>query len=345
MLFLFACFSFTEAMGQATILIRHADRDTAYIKEFYRKHLVVRAYESTKFNNFKFIDGSKKLIYKPNDHNIFGLGLNYRFISLNIGLYVPAAGKNISIYGRTKDLDLQTHIYVHKFIVDLYAQFYHGYYLSNTTSSLSSYPVDRIEKRPDISTKDLSIVVQYLFNDKKFSYNAPFYQNELQKKSAGSFIVGGGLYHTNISGDSTLTPRNISYSNFFNSFIFNKAINNSIGFNGGYAYTVVIRKLFFITAMVSGGAGVNFATLSDVGPDQKNEKTGLGLNLTAKFAAGYNSDKYFAGINYIRLITEDNSTEPDTWQEVNIGNFRITIAKRFHLRKAVIPKSDLIEIE
>jgi len=337
-------FHFTIAQGQTTILIRHADKDTAYIREFYRKHMVIRAYESTKFNNFKFIDRHNKLVYKPNNHNIFGLGFNYRFFSLNAGIYIPSTGKNIGEYGRTKALDLQPHLYAHRFIVDLYAQFYHGYYLSNEGATQYNYQHADVEKRPDIVTKNISVGVQYVFNDKRFSYNAPFYQNERQKKSAGSFLVGGGVYHTDISGDSALTPVNINYANFFNNYHFSATHNTGIGVNGGYAYTLVIKKLFFLTEIVSAGAGVNSATLTNI-LSQSVQKTGAGFNLSVQLAAGYNSDNYFAGVTYIRLVTEDNSVQPQTWQEVNTGNFRFTVAKRIRLRKALIPKSDLIKIE
>jgi hypothetical protein len=336
-------FFFTNVKGQ-NILIRHGNKDTAFIKEYYKKHLVVRLYESTKFYNFKYIDGSDKLIYKPNNHNNFGLGFNYRFISLNFGFYVPFIDKNRNKYGTTTPLDLQTHIYLHKFIVDFYGQYYHGYYLSNTGSVVSNAP-ENILLRPDITTRDFSLEVQYLFNDKQFSYNAPFYQNELQKKSAGSFLLGGGIYHTDAKADSAFLPSNASYDNFFQGYKFDKSSNNGIDFIAGYAYTLVIKKLFFITDILSGGAGINRAGLTDTYLSETMSKYGPQFNINEKFAAGYNSDKYFAGITYIRLITEDHSIYPHTWQQINTGNFRVTVAKRFRLKKALIPKSELIEIE
>ena len=338
-------FHFTAVKGQTSFLLRHSNKDTAYIREFYRKHLVIRAYESTKFNNFKLIDEPNKLVYKPNDHNVFGLGFNYRFISINIGLYVPSVGKSIDEYGKTHQLDLQTHLYYHKFIVDLYGQFYKGYYLSDDGATPFHYENDAVEKRPDIFTRDISVVFQYLFNDQRFSYNAAFYQNERQKKSAGSFLLGGGIYHTDVKGDSSLVPGNVSYNDFFRNNHFNATGNTAIGFNFGYGYTVVIKKLFFITASLSGGAGISSASLSNTNTGQKDEKLGLGINSSAKFAAGYNSDNYFAGITYIRLVTDDNCVMPHTWLEDNTGNFRFIIAKRFRLKKTLIPKSELLDIE
>ncbi len=338
------CGLLTGAAAQTGILIKHANRDTAYIKDYYRKYFIVRAYESTKFNNFKYINGHDKLIYKPNDHNNFGLGFNYRFLCLNLGVYVPGAGKDKSTYGKTHYLDLQTHLYVHKFILDFYGQFYRGYYLANSESVISNLTT-HIITRPDVSTRDITLELQYVFNDKRFSYNAPFYQNELQKQSAGSFLLGGGIYHFDARGDSALTPSDVSYANFFHNYRFNASSNSGMGASGGYAYTLVIKKRFFITGILTGGLGVNEASLSNTLADQQQKKLGAVLNLSGKFAAGYNSDKYFAGVTYIRLVTEDNAVEPGAWQEVNTGNFRFTVAKRFRLKRNILPKSELIKIE
>jgi len=334
-----------RAYGQGGILIRHPKRDTSYIKDYYKNHLVIRAFESTKYNNFRYREHAEKLIYKPNEHNNLGIGFNYRFISLNLGLYFPFLDKNRDIYGKTKYLDLQTHVYLQKFIIDLYAQFYKGYYLANASNALNNYQEGQVVKRPDMATGDVSIVFQYIFNDKRFSYNAAFYQNERQKKSAGSFLVGGGIYHSNARGDSALIPSNIKYTNFFNNNPFTFSNNNSFGFNAGYAYTLVIKKNFFITASLCGGAGLGHSALSNASLDEKTAKFGAEFNLTERFAAGYNSDNYFAGITYIRLVTEDNTAVPNTWQEVNTGNFRFTVAKRFKLKKALIPKNEMIKSE
>jgi len=335
----------TLVKGQTTILIRHYDKDSAFIKEFYGNHLILRAYESTKFNNFKLIDGSEKLVYRPNDHNNVGVGFNYRFLSINLGFYVPAISKSSSLYGHTHDVDLQSHLYVHKFIIDIYGADYHGYYLANSDATTYNLPNEHVLLRPDIITKNFDVAFQYVFNDKRFSYNAPFYHNEIQRKSAGSFLVGAGVYHTNANGDSAFTPANVRYADFFHDFKFNQTTNAGIDINGGYAYTLVIKKLFFVTAMLSGGAGINYASLANSITNQAEEKTGAEINVTGKFAAGYNSDKFFAGVTYIRLVNEDNAIAPHMWQEGNTGNFRFTVAQRFRLKKNYMPKSDLIKIE
>ncbi len=333
LLFLVILFFLSAKVSGQTISVKHAKRDTGYIKDYYRNRLIIRAFESTKFNNFKYSDHKSELLFKPNKHNNFGLGFTYKFISLNLGFYIPNLGRSIDVYGKTRQVDLQTHFCVRNILVDFYGQSYRGYYLANTDAVVSNHN-DEILNRPDIRTNNISLVCQYLFNGKHFSYNAVFLQNELQKKSAGSFLVGGGIYHTSLSADSSVIPANVSYTNFFNDYQFKNSKNTSIGVNGGYAYTFVIKKHFFITGYLSGGGGINYAKLAD--DHDTRDRVGLLLSHTERLAAGYNSDKYFAGAIYIRQFTKTNATLPGCWEDVNSGNFRIVVAKRLRMKRELL---------
>lgn len=320
------------------LTIRHNKPDTAYIADYYRRYVVLRLYESTKFNNYQFLDNGNKVTYKPNNHNNIGLGFNYKFISINLGFFVPFLSKDHNKYGYTQTLDLQTHLYLQRFLVDLYGQFYKGYYLSNP--SILNPTATGYVLRPDIHTRDISAVVQYVFNYKTFSYNAAYYQNEYQKKSAGSVIAGAGIYHTDVKADSALIPPNINYGNFYDGRQFNTTSNNSIAVSLGYTYTYVYKKHYFLTGSLSGGAGLNISVIENTTTYQRSSRLGPEYNLTARAATGYNSDKYFAGITYVRLITENSAPFSRTFQDVNAGNFRLIVAKRIRIKnKSMLDKA------
>jgi hypothetical protein len=263
---------------------------------------------------------------------------------VNLGVYIPFISKDRATYGKTTDIDLQLHFYAHRFVIDVYGGFYQGYFLSNTGASIINAP-EQVLLRPDIKTRNESVVVQYVYNDKQFSYNAPFYQNERQKKSAGSLLLGGGIYHFDARADSPLVPANITYTDFIQNSRFNVLSTNAACATLGYAYTLVLKHYFFLSGSLSGGAGVNVSTLSDTYLGHTDEKIGPEFQLNANFSAGYNSDVFFAGITYVRLVTENTEAEPQAWLQVSSGNFRVTVAKRFRLKKSLIPKSDLIKIE
>jgi len=343
-LFLMAFILIVHSDGQ-TVLISHSRKDTSYIKDYYSKYLIIRGFESTNFYDFKLIDRPGRLVYKPNDHNDLGAGFNYRFISTNLSFYAPFISKTNPAYGYTHIVDLQTHLYLHKFIIDIYGQFYRGYFLTDGDDPVINFSNEKVILRPDIYTRDVSVVFEYVCNDKRFSYTAPFYQNEKQKKSSGSFLLGGGIYHSSVSGDSALAPSEVTFPGFYHNLLFKATTNSSIGLNAGYAYTFVIKKQFFISASLCGGPGLNQAEVTIAGTGNTLEKTGPEFNFTGKFSGGYNSDNYFAGITYIRQVTELNGVINNSWQEVNAGNFRLIFAKRIHFKKSLIPKTGFIREE
>jgi hypothetical protein len=324
----------TNVLAQAPLVpvlsLKHRTPDTAYIKDFYNHYIVFRLYESTKFNNYQFADRGNKITYKPNNHNNLGFGFNYKFISVNLGFFVPFLSKDKNKYGTTQTLDLQTHLYLQRFIVDLYGQFYNGYYLANP-SSLMPNTIGYV-LRPDLHTRDISAVVQYVFNYKKYSYNAAYYQNEYQKKSAGSFIAGAGIYHTDAKADSALISPATVYTNFYEGKQFNKIANNSIALSLGYTYTYVYKQHFFLTGSLSGGAGLNISVTDNTDTYEKHSRLAPEYNITGRAAAGYNSNVYFAGVTYVRLVTESGAPFSHTFQDVNAGNFRVIVAKRFRIK-------------
>jgi len=329
-----------NAFGQ-TIEIKHEARDKAYIKDYYKTHLIIRLYESSRFNNFKLVDGTDKLIYKPNHHNDIGLGFTYKVVSFNFEFYIPAFGQNNDLYGATHSFDVQTYIYIHKFVVDFYSQFYSGYYLANGDQILADNQPS-VVKRPDITTKDISLLCQYVFNDDHFSFNGPFYQNEIQLKSAGSFLLGAGIYHNDGHADSSFIPSLLKKPDFFHGYNFNGFSFTGIGPNTGYAYTLVIHKHFFATGSMSAGIGFGDAVVSG---SIKDSRIGIEYMFNGKFATGYTNNKYFIGIIYLRLVTEINCVAAHTWQQESTGNFRFTIAKRFRVSNNIIPNSNVIKID
>jgi hypothetical protein len=341
-LFIILLFLCANADAQP-VVIRHKKKSNAHIQDLYKKYIVVRAYESTKFNNFRFIDGKSKVIYKPNEHNNLGIGFTYKYLSLNLGFHIPFADKNPDVYGKTRQLDLQTHIYKQKYIIDFFGQFYRGFYLDNP-SALANYTPGYIIKRPDMRSRDISLQVQYVFNNSQFSYNAPTYQNEIQKKSAGSFIAGAGIFHANARADSSIIPPGLADTAFFRGQRFTQTGHIGVGASFGYGYTLVIYKYFFATAIVTGGAGVGYSWLQGPGGSGTSSWAPK-LDVNLRCAVGYNYGRYFAGVTYIRLQTMAGSVYPGTWLQTNRGNFRVIVAKRFRYRKDIIPQNGLLKAD
>lgn len=312
-----------------SIEIKHHKKSTSYVKDYYKTHLIIRAYESTKFNNFKFTYHGNKAVYKPNEHNNLGLGFTYKFLSINLGFHLPFTDRDRGIYGTTRQLDLQTHIYSPKFIIDFYGQFYKGFYLAGDHPLITGNI-----KRPDMRSRDISLSVLHVFNYNRFSYNAAPYQNEVQKKSAGSFIAGAGIFHTYVKADSAILP---AYMRSAGGDVFSTTGNIAIGAEGGYGYTLVILKRFFITGILTGGPGIAYSVIPG--------SLGTQLQLNIRGAAGYNYNKYFAGISYVHLQTITAATTVGSTMETNKGNFRIIVARRLPYHTTIVDNTGLLKAD
>ncbi|ATL49458.1 hypothetical protein COR50_21020 [Chitinophaga caeni] len=323
------------SFGQVDISWLNPPLDSNYIED-HSKDLTVRLYGSRKYTHFDLVDHQQKekVLYKPNSNFNVGFGFNYKFLGINFGFNLPFINNDDEKYGKTKYLDLQSHIYLRKIVIDFYGQYYKGYYLANPINTLENYQASgRFPQRPDMYNVDLGVSAHYIFNHQKFSYRAAYLQNEYQKKSAGSFLLGGDIFSYKMKGDSALVPRDIKNKDFFDYDDYHKTNVISLAVNGGYAYTYVIRSHFFVMASLSGAVGINHTTLYYLDTDRTNQETGWQLNTTLRIAAGYNSSKYFAGIHYVDMKTRSESPIDRTYQAFGTGNFRVSFVKRFVLKK------------
>jgi hypothetical protein len=308
--------------------------DRRYIED-HTKDLTVRAFATTKFTRYVIgRNGNGEFLpYASNDNLNIGAGFNWRFIGLNLGFKMPFVNNDNARFGKTRSFDLQSFLYFRKLQVDIYAQSYNGLYVSRPKATYHVEIDDLYPYRPDLRTKNFGINAQYIFNSRRFSYRAAFVQNEYQKKSAGSFMIGGGLYHFRVKADSAIIPANITFLDDFWNEQYYKTNVTSLALNAGYAYTFVYKKHFFITGSITAGPGLNYTQRHDVLTTDGKGGVDYQLNGTLRLAAGYNSSRYFAGVQYIRLMNRTGMPETVAWQQAETGSFRVTIAKRFKLNK------------
>ena len=292
----------------------------------YETMLTTRFYFSKKYTSLKFRDFGENynVTYRPNTTLNMGVGATYKSFTLNLaygfGFLNPERGK-----GETKYLDLQFHTYTRRFVIDMFGQFYRGFFLThNSTNS----PNTEYYLRPDLSVNQIGASVQYILNHRKFSYRASFLQSEWQKKSAGTFIFGLEAYGGKIEADSTIIPtvvnteeakRSITELRFF-----------EFGPNAGYAYTLVIKKHFFLTASASISLDFGQNTVFDQSGTVKS--SGMSPNSFFRVFGGYNSSKWAISIIYVTNSVRLSTESFDRRTILNTGNFRINYVYRFELR-------------
>ncbi len=149
------------------------------------------------------------------------LGASYRGISAGLTLN-PG-----SLSGRNKDMEINVNAYSNRYGIDIV------YQDSKTLSGASLFSgKDVFLERGMADFKTLIVDGYYAFNGRRFSYPAAFSQSYIQKRSAGSWLVGfsylGGRIRTTSSKPADAPDMRIYAGHF------------AIG--GGYGYNLVVRK-------------------------------------------------------------------------------------------------------
>jgi len=306
----------------------------------YPKMITGRVFFSQKYTSLKLEAPSplRSLRYIPNTSLNTGFGATYGILTVNVAVPVPFIDRNNDEKGKTKSLDLQTHLYTRNWVADLYGQFYKGYHLrpkGYASPDNSSYYI-----RPDMKVNVIGAAVYRLMNSDRFSYRAAFLQNEWQKKSAGSLLLGGEIYHGIIKGDSALVPSTLA--DLYPQKNINKTRFLEFGPGAGYAYTYVYKEHFFATASLTLNGDLSF-----VKEFREDNTTANEVNVSPNFIfrawIGYNSDLWAANVSWITNRIAVNGSSSDYKYAINTGNYRITLARRFNPKGLLRKKINKVE--
>ena len=304
--------------------------DSNYIHVLTEK-LHLRTFTSNKYTNVVVsTNGTNSIEYEPNSTTTFGVGATVRSFSLNIAYgfrFLNAEeGK-----GKTNHFDLQANLYKRKYVMDIFVQLYEGFCLNNTNALNENYTLP-FYLRPDLNARLYGVSYLHVFNSDKFSYAAPFVQNEIQEKSAGSFLLGGKMFYNSVATDSSLVPsftQDSIYGVISNVQQF-KAFQ--VGPTVGYAYSLVAKKHLFLI----GSLDLSFMT----GPVRFNSLDGkedeqwqVNPVIGARLGLGYNSPGWFLGLTFLQEGTTLKGV--DKLGEINIsgGSVRLNYVKRFEMSK------------
>ena len=149
-------------------------------------------------------------------------------------------------------------------------------------------------QRPDIYTRNLYATTSYTFNNQRFSQRSAYNYIETQLRSSGSFILYGLVNGFKARGDSAILGPTYQPTYGVDARIMRiKSVH--IGAAPGYSYSV-IHKGFFINALLALGPAYNWLKYdTEDGIAVHNAR--LTAFFLARFALGYNGDRFFAGMS------------------------------------------------
>jgi len=286
-----------------------AQSNPDYVREFPEKYTLRLGMQST-FNSFSLTNRANNSILEvlPNDKTYLGASFLFRSLEVDLG-FAP------NFLSENKDNDdsrlftLNFRMFLGKWMqtLDFYSQ--KGFFASDGNNTLLL---------PEMSSLKIGGTTGYVFND-RFSFRAIGFQNEWQKKSAGSFIPRLTIYYTKLDlhDDSPDSPTN-SYD---------------IALGPGYYYNWVIKKHFIFSLGATVGLGVNITSSGFT-----NQTTSL-TQVIFRTAIGYNSERFFAGLNASAQLLQ-HSTDPDTVQDDIITFGEFYVGYRLNAPKSWIQKAD-----
>jgi hypothetical protein len=297
--------------------------DTSYYHSYDRR-LTTRLYLSQKYTRLELTapKGITNAKYRPNTTLNLGVGATYRSLTLNLAYGFPFLNPDVG-KGKTSYLDLQSHIYTRKWIIDGFGQFYRGYFLS--PKGLSAASPNDYYLRSDLRVNLFGGAAYHAFNWRKFSYRAPMLQNEWQKKSAGSFLLGGEFDYSRSWADAPLVPDSLR-GQYANANVTQVKMFQA-GPGAGYAYTLVLFQHFFVTAGLS--ANLNLGFTREFSGNTSTDRWGLAPNLLYRGVIGYNSKLWTANLSLVNSTVLARGEYPGYDYMLRVGNVRLTVAHRF----------------
>lgn len=319
----------------------YLDHDTNYYRSFER-YITVRTYFSQKYGGFqpKNPAGAAKFQYYPNTTLTAGIGVTYQSISLNIG-YGFGFLNNDREKGKTRYLDLQTHIYGRQWTIDLLGQLYKGYYLN--PKGLAATDLQHYYLRPDLRVNLFGIAAYRLLNPNQFSFRAALLENEQQRKSAGSWLIGAEFYYGHVKSDSSFLPwlvagefpaRDLRGIDFF-----------KIGPGVGYAYTYMINPNFFLTGSLCASLSIGYS--NEHGNGTGSPRLDANRGFIYRLVAGYDQHNWNVNLSLVGNEMLLRGIKNENKYIFSTGNFRLTIAKRLKpgksLRDKLHPVDKVIE--
>ena len=283
-----------------------AQENNAYITD-YKQKLIITGFTAKEFLDISLKNQEQNLIYKPNNPLEFGLGFSWKNTFLSFAYGYGFDFMRDKKRGKTESLDLQYHHYSRKYIFDLFMQRYNGFYMEEEGSR--DYKLT-----PDLNLRQYGLHGQYVFNHNRFSYKAAFMHNEKQLRSAGSFLLGGGIYYSQIRSDS--------------SFVYDHLNHFQLGVSLGYVHTWVFNNYWFLSGAVTSGINVGTEKFGKL----KNLQLKVSPTIFPRLSIGYDHDSWSLGLTYL-----SNMTFPVFSEDIKIGLLSGRFQLSYHRRIYDVP--------
>lgn len=271
------------------------DYDTTYIAA-YRSNLMISlvAKGQTIEVSLEREEGAG-LSYETNSSGQYGLGLNFKWLSVEATFNVPAFDDLDASFGNTSSRSFGLGYTGRRLWGRAFWDNTQGYYMNDPQRWKAGWEDgDAQVVRPDLSSNTYLLSLNYaLSNKRRFSQNAALFQMERQKKSAGTMVAGFSAWYSHVTADtSILSPALVDTFPLDTGF---KDVGRFIaGGTFGYAHTFAFWEKGFINASVVPGIAFVHQTIDT--PNGELSSTGGAFVTEFKLGAGFNGDRWYGAV-------------------------------------------------
>jgi hypothetical protein len=284
--------------------------DSTYIR-FYTNRISISPYLNRDFLQLNISDEDRvNRLFMPNNPVKTGLEVSLNNSIIRLGYDYGFNFFRDKEKVKTKSFDFNFHSYGRILVYDLFIQKYRGFYEEQGKRENKI-----VTNFSDLDIQQYGFSTLYVFNNKKFSYQSAYYQSEIQKKSAGSFLAGSGIYLTKIKSESKILYDDMEELNSF-----------QYGINGGYSYNWVFHPKWLVN--ISTTTGINF------GNEKNNitEKNNIQVYPTVftRFSTSYNKNSWSISFSYVGNVIFPSYSDKKS-MNVHSGSLKLMFTKRFHI--------------
>jgi hypothetical protein len=197
-------------------------------------------------------------------------------------------------------------------------------YITDANGAAYASANDEYLSPPSAHESRIGLQAFYFFNATRYSYRSALYQNEVQLRSAGSFLLGAEIFYRSLSASGGLTDPTYDVPARFGDQAGLKTLQApGILVMPGYAYTKVWREgTYFLSGLLSAGAGIAFNRYrADKGSDTRNNLEAAG---NIMISGGYCGSKHYlrlmmVGYGRYELLDPTYLTSTNLMLDVTVG--------------------------
>ncbi len=259
-----------------------AQLDTFYVQSTFRTPTLALQTTYQHFN-LSFSGSAVRPMVLQNSN--LSLGIRVKYKKIGFALALPVAAVHQSGFGRPKTFGVAVQLLPAQYFLQANFQYIKGF---DDLSVLETQPDGGFQSKSKMMYGEF--IGNYIFNHKKFSLRSALKMINIQKRSAGSWLVSVPVNYQYFTTDGLSLPIKDKPD-----YQFNLYRSFRIGVGGGYAYTKVMGS-WSATVLMTGG--MEFRSLKFSGPTSDKFKSEFIMSPKIRVVSSivYNKPSYFLGL-------------------------------------------------